>query len=340
MDKTLEAKLFAEYTSINEQLKSFLINLSSQVESVLRNNDISLGSAIEYRVKEFDSLIDKFDRLSIKSNSVFDLNDVLGIRIILLFLPELDQVDKLLAKYFTIKKSEDTETRLSESEFGYRSRHYQVTLSDEWLNIPTLSKCEDLQVEIQVRTMSQNIWAVASHKLQYKSNSDVPIELRRSINRLAALLETVDLEFERIVRKRSTYFNSVFDMDKLLKQPINSDSMMQYCKKKFPDYEISPQWQEILLSDIDIEKYSNIEKIDRVIWEAQPAVSEYEKRQPSLFRYSTDFITKSLGFVDKNFRNKHPFGKETLLAFDNYKQLLQKFVYHKGQERQPDVDLT
>jgi hypothetical protein len=59
--------------------------------------------------------------------------------------------------------------------------------------------------EIQVRTISQHIWAAASHKLQYKVEESVPPPLRRSIHRVSALLETVDLEFDRILKERQSY---------------------------------------------------------------------------------------------------------------------------------------
>jgi len=63
----------------------------------------------------------------------------------------------------------------------------------------------EIRVELQVRTLAQHIWAAASHKLQYKHEASVPLPLRRSIYRASALLETVDLEFDRLLQERSTY---------------------------------------------------------------------------------------------------------------------------------------
>mgnify|MGYP000135579683 CR=1 FL=1 len=102
-------------------------------------------------------------------------------------------------------ESEDVAERLEADQFGYQSTHYTVKLPDEWLALPTLSDLAHLSAEIQIRTLSQHIWAVASHKLQYKQENNVPIPLRRSINRVSALLETVDLEFERVLAERESY---------------------------------------------------------------------------------------------------------------------------------------
>ena len=51
--------------------------------------------------------------------------------------------------------------------------------------------------------------AVASHYLQYKREKSVPLEVRRSINRVSALLETVDLEFERVLNERDVYVTGI-----------------------------------------------------------------------------------------------------------------------------------
>lgn len=66
-----------------------------------------------------------------------------------------------------------------------------------------------LSAEIQVRTMAQHIWAAASHKLQYKQEENIPQPLKRSIHRVSALLETVDLEISRLNNERNSYLKSL-----------------------------------------------------------------------------------------------------------------------------------
>lgn len=60
-----------------------------------------------------------------------------------------------------------------------------------------------------MRTVAQHIWAAASHTLQYKQEQSVPMPVRRSISRVSALLETVDLELERVLREREDYRSSL-----------------------------------------------------------------------------------------------------------------------------------
>lgn len=124
---------------------------------------------------------------------------------ILLFRRDLIAVDKLLRTALNIKSSEDTSLRLSDTQFGYQSQHYIIEVPNAWLKIPSWGDLGGIRVEIQVRTLAQHIWAAASHKLQYKHEASVPLPLRRSINRASALLETVDLEFDRLLDERLLY---------------------------------------------------------------------------------------------------------------------------------------
>jgi len=73
----------------------------------------------------------------------------------------------------------------------------------------TLSDFAEYKAEIQVRTIAQHIWAAAEHTLQYKQEDNVPKTIRRSIYRVSALLETVDLEFERVLSEREHYIKEL-----------------------------------------------------------------------------------------------------------------------------------
>ncbi|HSI72431.1 MAG TPA: hypothetical protein VK934_04585, partial [Fimbriimonas sp.] len=60
-----------------------------------------------------------------------------------------------------------------------------------------------------------------SHALQYKAETSVPVSVRRSINRVSALLETVDLEYERVLDERQRYREAA--MEQPSSEPLNVD---------------------------------------------------------------------------------------------------------------------
>jgi hypothetical protein len=46
--------------------------------------------------------------------------------------------------------------------------------------------------ELQIRTLSQDVWAEMDHDFSYKSDLPIPQDIKRSIYRLSALLEILD----------------------------------------------------------------------------------------------------------------------------------------------------
>jgi len=176
-----------------------------QLSKLLDDAHVTLGVPMESRVKDWSSIEEKVERKGLNIDHITALPDLIGVRTILLFRTDLEKVDKLIHDSFDVRSSEDTAKRLGEAQFGYQSQHYLIGLPKTWLTIPSMADLGDLQVEIQVRTIAQHIWAAASHKLQYKHESSVPPPLRRTINRVSALLETVDFEFERVLSERESY---------------------------------------------------------------------------------------------------------------------------------------
>lgn len=192
---------------------------------------------IESRVKAWGSICGKLERKRIEISSVAELSDLIGVRAILLFKKDLESVREIVAKNFELISSEDTGERLSASEFGYQSHHYIVKVPSSWLSVPTWAGCGDFSVELQVRTMAQHIWAAASHKLQYKQESGVPHPIRRTINRVSALLETVDLELQRVLDERVAYKEHASDKDSdesSAEDELNVDSLAMALNEVFP----------------------------------------------------------------------------------------------------------
>ncbi len=204
-----------------------------EMGEIISKKGLSLGVPIESRVKDWASIVEKIDRKSLNIKSVRDLDDLIGVRVILLFRSDLHQVDEAITQTFHVLGSEDTGDRLGSSQFGYQSRHYIIQLPPGWLGVPSMAALGDLRVELQVRTLAQHIWAAASHKLQYKHENSVPEPLLRSISRVAALLETVDLEFIRVLDERSEYQQRSVN-DKSEAEPINVDLVGSVLDEVFP----------------------------------------------------------------------------------------------------------
>lgn len=255
--------------------------LKDQVAHALGQEQISLGVPLESRVKSADSVIEKVMKRK-TCPSYDELTDLVGIRCILLFRNDLERFDQLVKRTFTVLSHEKVGERLNSDQFGYQSNHYIVILPEDWLTLPSFRGLGDIKAEIQARTVSQHIWAAASHKLQYKHEESVPKPLRRSLSRVAALLETVDLEFDRFLSERDAYVSSI---DNDANSQLNVDSLKSELESIWPTANSSPDtdhFEDLLIELLEV-GFSNTHQLraflmrwrDAALQEERDAVAQY-----------------------------------------------------------------
>jgi putative GTP pyrophosphokinase len=250
-----------------------------QLDELFKQKEISLGVPMESRVKTLASFEEKLERKKLLDiESVAELHDLIGVRTILLFRQDLEKVGTALREIFEVVSVEDAGARLSDVQFGYQSQHYVVGLRADWLKIPTFRGLDGLNVEIQVRTLAQHIWAAASHKLQYKQEQSVPPPLRRTIHRVSALLETVDLELERVLNERKTYITDVTDSPKP-SETLNVDLVEAILKELFPLENIDVEEEEYaeLLEELFLLQITTASQLRELIKKNHKEVEAKEK---------------------------------------------------------------
>ncbi|MEQ1906559.1 MAG: RelA/SpoT domain-containing protein [Pirellulaceae bacterium] len=263
--------------------RRFAEALEDQLSTLITSHGLTLGVPIERRVKLWTSIVEKLKRKDVKKiDSLRHLDDFVGIRLILLFKRDIHGMHRLLSKTFRVVSYEDTASRLDEAQFGYQSAHYVIALPDDWLKVPTMSEFRDLRAEVQVRTLSQHIWAAASHKLQYKREASVPFPLRRSINRVSAILETVDLELERLLDDRESYVTQVAAVSE--DRVLNVDIVRAVLESKWPiqNADTGDENFSDLLDDLSKFDITTSSKLSELIDEQYDAAMEDEVQNVSL----------------------------------------------------------
>ncbi len=173
--------------------------MSELLEKALKKTTLKF-LPISERIKERKSLEKKIQDKKYKALS--DLTDIYGIRVIVFQNSDVDKVEKIIKNIFNFDTVNSVDKRIKESnDFGYNSMHSIVSLNvNDRLNL-----FSDVKIEIQVRTVLQHAWAEFSHELGYKNKDSVPSEFLSDINRISALLEVGDNEFERLRNERSRY---------------------------------------------------------------------------------------------------------------------------------------
>ena len=193
-----------DYKAALPALQEFCDRIRTQIGLLLRAEDITLGAPLESRIKTWTSLCDKIDRSKEPITRFDDVKDLVGVRVILLYRPDIERTLDVLRGEFPIETEEKKGMDDDAGSFGYQSVHVILSPSSGPAP-PALSTLDDLRAEVQIRTLAQHIWAAASHDLQYKKERGVPKPLRRTIQRVSALLETIDLELERVLEEREDY---------------------------------------------------------------------------------------------------------------------------------------
>ena len=133
-----------EYDALVPIAEKLCAELVNQLDQLLAEARVALGFPIQHRVKEWESLQTKLDRLKFPIKDMRNIQDLVGLRITLLFERDVVRVAKLIRETFIVKRHYDTRGRLEPDQFGYSSVHFVVEVPDEWLKLPTLKETHGL----------------------------------------------------------------------------------------------------------------------------------------------------------------------------------------------------
>jgi len=221
-----------EYLRLLPTLKTVLSAGTQELSALLQDEGVRLACPADGRIKSWPSLQEKVVRKGRSPGHITEVSDLVGIRVIVLFEHDLERAAIAVERLFKFRERERTQVRLVPDQFGYASLHYSMLTDWEWMKNLGVSTTKDIPVEVQVRTMAQHVWAAASHALQYKMEEAVPPEIRRSVSRLAALTELIDLELTRIHDQREQYRSRSSQIPN--SEPLNVESLERVLSAVWP----------------------------------------------------------------------------------------------------------
>jgi len=225
------ACILEEYCRLKPMFEEIAARVHDRLKKVFDDAGI-LTAGLEYRVKSEASLAGKLELKGAKYKDIFDLTDIVGLRVITFYSDDVDKVASIMERLFDIDWENSVDKRKAHEidSFGYLSLHYICSLSEEdrpaqW---PEASR---VRFEIQMRTVLQHAWANMNHDTGYKSGVEVPNRYLRNLSRLAGILELVDEQFSQIRTEITDYrrnIQSLVASGNLKEVPLDGDSFRSY----------------------------------------------------------------------------------------------------------------
>lgn len=221
------AGLLDAYREQLPQLEKLAEQASDLLREALQEQNIQLNT-FERRVKAEDSLAGKLEKKGYKYKTLYDITDLVGIRVVTYYTDDVDKVAAIAKQIFDIDWKNSVDKRKHQLDsFGYLSLHYICYLKEGPLRT--------IPFEIQMRTALQHVWSAIEHDIGYKGAVKLPPEFVRQFSRLAGMLEMADDEFSRLRTTMTDYRRQVQALVKsghFSEVSLSSDSFQQFLDLK------------------------------------------------------------------------------------------------------------
>jgi ppGpp synthetase/RelA/SpoT-type nucleotidyltranferase len=275
--------------------------------------------SIPTRIKSFESFTAKLkrktdERKDAKVDPFVEVTDIVGLRVVCLFLSDIARVGKVIKDHFDILAEDNKIDGADVSSFGYMSVHFVANIKPSYSG-PRYDDLVGIPLEIQVRTIAMDAWATISHYLSYKSAIDVPSEMRRDFYALSGLFYVADSHFEMFFKGReSSRIEIAAELEAGsrggLTQEINLDSLSAFLASRFPDRERNDsETISELVQELHEHGYRSLEQLNDAIAIGYDGFMAYEKGHPPAGSDTKVFsdvgvVRMLLALVDKAYREK------------------------------------
>jgi putative GTP pyrophosphokinase len=252
------------------------------LEQALQKSGIKYHS-LTSRIKTFESFRAKAERKKLKT-PMEQVRDLVGLRIVCLFLSDIERAAKIVRNSFKVVEEDNKIDGQQITSFGYMSFHFTVQMKDTYSG-PRYDSIAKMPIEIQVRTIAMDAWAAASHYLDYKTEADIPSDLRRDFYALSGLFYVADRHFEMFFNSRQTVREQIEETleraHPAFDQELNLDSLSSYLRTKFPKREQpDPPFVSELLQELRAAGYNNVQRVDDTVRKHWKWFTASEKANP------------------------------------------------------------
>lgn len=150
---------------------------------------------IESRLKTVQSAYEKLKRRGYEQTAanLTKLNDIAGVRVVCGYIEDIYKIARVFVNQTGVRLLQEKDYIKTPKANGYRSLHLiaeiPVSLSMVQMGVP---------VEIQLRTISMNMWASLEHEVSYKVNAELVDSFRAELKSCADDLFAVEERMQKI----------------------------------------------------------------------------------------------------------------------------------------------
>jgi putative GTP pyrophosphokinase len=293
-----KSMLHSQYEKISKKNEKILIILTKKFENILSAS--GCNAQVKGRLKSFEALYRKLlirCQNGIVIEKPFDvITDIIGMRIVVPFLEDLENVEKTIKENFEIVETEYKSRELSIREFGYDSIHILIKLPKEISD--KIKNSDSMKIEVQLRTILQDAWAEVEHELIYKTSIDkVEDTIRRKMIAVNATLSLGDTIFQEIRDYQRKRYKDIQERHKKLMDKVSTIPEKMEKLKDTTDIIISEKSNEAIseqpekIQPITVNKQTEKYGLNDLLVEAMNA--HLENRLPDAIELYTQLILVS-----------------------------------------------
>ena len=193
-----------EYIDLVQPYKDALRNIAARLDTLALDYKYTFQSEpvhhMQKRVKSKESIQDKLVRKKLEVtylNAKENLLDIAGIRVICYFIRDIYQIAGLLKKQKDLEIIKETDYIKTPKVNGYRSYHIVFGVP-----IYHVMGMEYFPVEVQLRTMTMDLWASMEHRVCYKKEAKLCEERNEAFLKYAMQLKALEEELEQNAREK------------------------------------------------------------------------------------------------------------------------------------------
>lgn len=182
------------------QLEGVITEITARLNIIRRykimHNDRDPIEYIKSRIKSEDSMKEKLKRKHLDvnlENALYKIYDAAGIRIVCTFVDDVYDIVRIIKIYDDIKVIKEKDYIKNPKQNGYRSYHLVVSIP---LNIA--GKINDVNLEIQIRTIAMDFWSSLEHQMKYKKNIKNQAMIVEELKKCADEIATTDINMMAI----------------------------------------------------------------------------------------------------------------------------------------------